>query len=92
MSADHDILGVSESATRSEIRSAYRALALKHHPDRGGDATAFARVVAAYNRLLMVAPDKARCDRCDGRGYIERGTALSALRYVCAQCGGSGHD
>jgi curved DNA-binding protein CbpA len=34
------------------IKRAYRRLAKAHHPDLGGDATAFHRLDAAY-RLLM---------------------------------------
>lgn len=33
----YDILGVTKEATQDEIRKAYRRLALKEHPDKGGD-------------------------------------------------------
>ena len=42
------VLGVSTTVTKEELRTAYRKKALETHPDRGGDAQAFRRVVAAY--------------------------------------------
>jgi curved DNA-binding protein CbpA len=31
-------LGVEKDADEAELKKAYKKLALKHHPDRGGDA------------------------------------------------------
>lgn len=42
------VLDVAPSATPSELKAAYRKKALETHPDHGGDAIAFQRVVAAY--------------------------------------------
>ena len=42
-------LGVSESATPEEIKKAYRQLASKHHPDKGGDTGTFQAIQSAYD-------------------------------------------
>jgi molecular chaperone DnaJ len=47
------VLGVARAATGAEIRRAYRRLALQHHPDRAGPASAetFGRIAEAYGML-----------------------------------------
>ena len=48
----YQFLGVDASATQDEIKSAYRKLAMKHHPDRmGGDDTKFKEIQNAYATL-----------------------------------------
>lgn len=46
-----NILGVQPSASEDEIRQAYKKLAMKHHPDRGGDQAQFQDVQEAYSTL-----------------------------------------
>ena len=47
----YETLGVEQSATYQQIKKAFRKLALKHHPDRGGDADKFKEINAAYEVL-----------------------------------------
>lgn len=52
----YDTLGVGKSASPEEIKAAYRKLAMKHHPDRGGDQKKFQSITEAYETLSD--PDK----------------------------------
>lgn len=47
----YEALGLQKGASASEIKSAYRKLAVVHHPDKGGDADKFKDISAAYNIL-----------------------------------------
>ena len=44
-------LGISHNATEKEIKKAYKKLAIKHHPDKGGDPEKFKQIAAAYETL-----------------------------------------
>jgi curved DNA-binding protein len=44
-------LGVADTATPEEIKSAYRKLAKQHHPDLGGDVAKFQQISEAYETL-----------------------------------------
>ena len=37
----YKILGVQSNSNSDDIKKSYRKLSLKHHPDRGGDASEF---------------------------------------------------
>ena len=47
----YDILGVSEQATNEQIKKAFKDIAKKEHPDRGGDEARFKEANEAYDTL-----------------------------------------
>jgi len=51
-------LGLKRGASDAEIKKAYRSLAMKHHPDRGGDEKKFKEISTAYDALTD--PEKKR--------------------------------
>lgn len=48
------ILGVDIQADAAQIKAAYRQLAMKHHPDRGGKNEDFVKIKQAYDALEKV--------------------------------------
>jgi len=51
---DHDplqIMGLDKMPDLATLKAAYRKLMLKHHPDRGGDATTCRNIIAAFTVL-----------------------------------------
>jgi curved DNA-binding protein len=47
----YETLGVKENADQDDIKKAYKKLAMKHHPDRGGDEKTFQSISQAYDTL-----------------------------------------
>ena len=47
----YKILGVGRTATKDEIKTAFRKLAHKYHPDKGGDEKKFKEINEAYSIL-----------------------------------------
>jgi len=72
MSEDYyKILGVSREASQPEIKKAFRRLAHKHHPDKGGDDKQFHKINEAY----QVLSDKQKKNQYDqfGRTFDNMG-------------------
>lgn len=51
-------LGINQNASDEEIKTAYRKMAMKHHPDRGGDEKKFKEIEEAYR--ILSDPEKRR--------------------------------
>ncbi|RYG60050.1 hypothetical protein EON64_19640, partial [archaeon] len=76
--AYYDILGLSPSASEQDIKTAYRSMAKKMHPDKGGNTEQFKQLQEAYDTLR----DSSRrevYDRC-GKEGLTAGDLSSAAR------------
>lgn len=51
MQTPHEILGVSPQASEDVIKKAYHKLAMKHHPDKGGDPEMFKKINDAFDKI-----------------------------------------
>lgn len=65
-------LGIEKNASESEIKKAYRKLAVKHHPDKGGDVEKFKSISAAYE-VLSDAEKRKTYDQYGKEGLEEGG-------------------
>ena len=101
MSDPFDVLGVPSSASTAELRTAFRRLALRHHPDRNpGDASAaerFKRILRAYRAALHGPRSTARPTtpppgpRPDRYGCSRCGDTFP-FPLECPRCGVALHD
>jgi curved DNA-binding protein CbpA len=46
------LLGLKPTCTRADLVRAYRKRAMRYHPDHGGDAAKFRRLVEAKDKVL----------------------------------------
>ncbi|MCS6808191.1 MAG: molecular chaperone DnaJ [Bacteroidota bacterium] len=65
----YEILGVSKSATKDEIKSAYRKLALQYHPDRNPDNKEAEEKFKEATEAYEVLSDDAKRKRYDQFGH-----------------------
>ena len=82
----YETLGVAKGASPDEIRKAYRKLAVKNHPDKGGDPDLFKTIQMAYD----VLSDDQKRERYDQGGLeaVEGGDGGGAQDIFSAMAGG----
>ena len=89
----YDILGLSKSASESEIKSSYRKLAMKYHPDRNpGDKKAeekFKEISESYE-ILKDPQKKAAYDQFGHAAFSTiHATRSGKPMPQCAACSGA---
>lgn len=77
------VLGATAQTPLADIRSAYRRLSHRHHPDKGGSAAAMARINRAWEvvQLSMGAGAKSR-EEAPSDPEIDIGTPLILLSVL----------
>lgn len=99
----YEVLGIPPAATELVIRTAYMALAKKHHPDINGakHVVRFSEITASY---AVLKDRKARklydaqfrmlnkmCPKCDGAGQVRVQAGFGNVSSKqCGMCCGTG--
>merc|ERR1719230_323474 len=79
----YKLLDVEKNASDSDIKKAYRKLAIKHHPDKGGDPERFKEITRAYevlsDREKRQKYDQGGEEAVDGEGGMDAGDIFSSF-------------
>jgi len=85
----YKMLEVEKSAGEAEIKKAYRKMAIKHHPDKGGDPEKFKEISRAYD--VLSDPDKrSKYDKYGEEGLEDGGEDPSDIFNAFFGGGGRG--
>lgn len=67
----YELLGIEKTANDSEIKKAFRKLAMKHHPDKGGDKDHFQQLSQAHD--VLSDPEKRKLYDMGGEEAVQQG-------------------
>ena len=84
----YEILGVDKNATPAQIKKAFRKLAMKEHPDRGGDEEKFKKIQTAYE--VLQSEEKRDLYDKYGKEGVEQGGGASHHDIFSSMFGGGG--
>jgi len=73
----YETLGIKPGASEQEAKKAFKKLAMKHHPDRGGDENKFKEINEAYERITE--PEKFQNEQTPGGFRYQRGTSAEDM-------------
>ena len=82
----YDVLGVAKNASPKDIKSAFRKLAKKYHPDQNPDDAKAKDRFAEINQAYEIVGDD------DKRGQFDRGEIDAAGKPLFANFGGAGGE
>merc|ERR1719316_2204439 len=85
----YKLLEVEKNASEPEIKKAYRKMAIKHHPDKGGDPEKFKEITRAYE-VLSDAEKRSTYDRFGEEGLEDGGGGGDPSDIFEAFFGGGG--
>lgn len=85
----YDLLEVEKNASSAQIKKAYRKLAMKHHPDKGGDEATFKKISEAYD-VLSDSEKRDLYDKYGKEGVEQGGGARNADDIFSMFFGGGG--
>ena len=87
----YNLLGISKNASSSQIKKGYRKMAMKEHPDKGGDEEKFKEIAHAYE-VLSDPEKKELYDKYGEDGLKSHGMNFSSATDIFSMFfGGGGH-
>lgn len=83
------VLGLMPGASDEDIKKAYRKLAQKHHPDKGGDEAKFKEIKQAYE--FLTGPQKKSAD-AEGADFHTMEDIIREMKRAHARARGQGFE
>ena len=84
----YELIGVPQTASQNEIKKAFRKLALKAHPDKGGDPELFKEISVAYE--VLSDPEKRKMYDKYGEEGLREGAGGSGFGDIFEMFGMGG--